>query len=77
MSTSQTGERISTQTSHEVLGALRRIAQREHRDIEALLDEALRDYVARKEHSTPDPAIMSAFEESLEQYEALYRKLAQ
>jgi len=77
MSSTSIGERISTEPSRETLSALQRIAKREHRDIETLLDEALREYVARKEGDHPDPEVMAAFEDSLAQYGQLYRKLAE
>ena len=42
-------QKFSSQAAPEVLAALHRIAESEGRQFQAILDEALRDYVERKE----------------------------
>jgi predicted transcriptional regulator len=59
-------EKFSSQAAPEVLAALRRIAESEGRQFQAVLDEALRDYIERKE----------AFAHSIGEFDSLYRELA-
>lgn len=69
-------EKFSSQASPEVLAALRQIAELEGRQFQAVLDEALRDYIERKEKSRPRRHVMEAFAESVNEFESLYRELA-
>ena len=69
-------EKFSSQASPEVLAALRRIAEREGRQFQAILDEALRDYIARHGKSRPRPHVVAAFAESIREFDELYRELA-
>jgi hypothetical protein len=70
-------QKFSSQADSGVLADLRRIATAEGRQFQSVLDEALRDFVAKKQGGRPRPHVMTAFGESLAQYDALYRKLAQ
>ena len=42
-------EKFSSQATPEILSALRKIAESEGRPMQELLDEALREYIERKE----------------------------
>ena len=48
-------EKFSSQASPEVLAALRKIAETEGRQFQAVLDEALREYIAGKESGRAAP----------------------
>lgn len=72
----QTREKFSSQASPEVLAALRNIAESEGRQFQAVLDEALRDYIEQKAKGRPRRHVMEAFAESLSEFDDLYRELA-
>ena len=46
-------ENFSSQAASEVLTALQKIAESEGRPIQEILDEALREYIERKEKGRP------------------------
>lgn len=68
--------KFAAQTDPAVLQTLKSIAASEGRQIQALVDEALRDYIERKTGNTPRRHVMDAFRSSMEQYDSLYRELA-
>lgn len=68
--------KFSSQAAPEVLQSLRAIANREGRQFQAVLDEALREYIERKEKGQPRKHVLAALASSLEQFDALYRELA-
>jgi hypothetical protein len=69
-------EKFSSQASPEVLSALRQIAETEGRQFQAVLDEALREYIERKAKDRPRRHVLEAFSESLAEFDSLYRELA-
>jgi len=69
-------EKFSSQASPEVLSALRQIAESEGRQFQAVLDEALREYIERKAKEAPRRDVLEAFAQSLGEYDSLYRELA-
>jgi len=69
-------EKFSSQAAPEILTALRKIAESEGRPIQAVLDEALREYIERKEKGQPRRQTMDAFSQSLSEFDQLYRELA-
>ena len=69
-------EKFSSQATPEVLAALRHIAEVEGRQFQAVLDEALREYIERKEKGRPRRHVLEAFAQSLEEFDSLYRELA-
>ena len=71
-----TREKFSSQASPEVLAALREIAQRQGRQFQAVLDEALRDYIDRQQSERPRNHVMASFAASLDEFDSLYRELA-
>jgi protein-disulfide isomerase-like protein with CxxC motif len=69
-------EKFSSQASPEVLAALRHIAKSQGRQFQAVLDEALRDYIYRQQKERPRRHVMAAFASSLDEFDTLYRELA-
>lgn len=74
--TSVVREKFSSQAAPEVLAALREIAEREGRQFQAVLDEALRDYIDRYQKARPRRHVLGAFADSVQEFDALYRELA-
>ena len=68
--------KFATQADPEVLATLRKIAGDEGRQLQALVDEALREYIDQKLGNTPRRRVMEAMYDSMSQYDALYRELA-
>jgi predicted transcriptional regulator len=69
-------EKFSSQASPEVLAAMRQLAESQGRQFQALLDEALRDYLDRQQRERPRRHVMAAFASSLGEFDSLYRELA-
>lgn len=69
-------EKFSSQAAPEVLAQMRQLAEAQGRQFQALLDEAMRDYLARQQGRQPRPHVMAAFAASLEEFDSLYRELA-
>lgn len=68
--------KFATQADPEVLAALRKIAADEGRHLQALLDEALRDYIEQKQGRAPRKRVMQALHDSMAQNDSLYQELA-
>jgi hypothetical protein len=66
----------SSQAAPDVLLALRRIAESQGRQFQAVLDDALRDYIDRQQREHPRRHVMAAFASSLDDFDHLYRELA-
>ncbi len=71
-----TKEKFSSQASADLLKAMRHMAEVEGRQFQALLDEAMREYLERKEKSTPRKHVLEALAQSIEEFDSLYEKLA-
>ncbi len=69
-------KKFSSQASPDVLEQLRRIARVEGRQFQAVLDEALREYIERKAGERPSRRVLMHLVESVEEYDELYRQLA-
>ncbi len=69
-------EKFSSQAAPDVLAALRKIADSQGRQFQAVLDEALRDYIDRQQKERPRRHVISSFASSLEEFDNLYRELA-
>jgi hypothetical protein len=68
--------KFSSQADPEVLEGLQEIATREGRQFQAVLGEAMREYLSRKRQQAPRRNVLEAFQESLKEREELYRSLA-
>jgi predicted transcriptional regulator len=68
--------KFSSQADPEVLDGLQDIATREGRQFQAVLGDAMREYLALKRQHAPRRDVLEAFKESLEERDELYRSLA-
>lgn len=70
-------EKFSCEAAPEVLAALRQIAESQGRPFQAVLDEALRDYIDRqqRDRSRRCRHVMTAFAASIDEFDDLYREL--
>ena len=68
--------KFSSQAEPEVLEGLQEIAAREGRQFQAVLGEAMRDYLTRKRKQMPRRNVLEAFQDSLNERDELYRSLA-
>jgi len=68
--------KYSSQAEPEVLEAMQAIADREGRQLQAVIGEALREYLARRRQEAPRRNVLEAFQESLKERDELYRSLA-
>ncbi len=73
---SQTREKFATQVNTEILASIRAIAQKEGRQLQALVDEALADLIEKRRQIRPRPHVVAAYLGSHDKYGELYKKLA-
>lgn len=69
-------EKFSSQAAPEVLAAMRKIADLQGRQFQAVLDEALRDYIDRHQDERPRRHVLAALASSVDEFDTLYRELA-
>ncbi len=70
-------ETFSSQAAPDVLATLHQIAKRRGRQFQAVLDEALRDHIDRQQKARPRRHVMASFASSLDEFDSLYRELAE
>jgi hypothetical protein len=70
-------EKFATQVNAKTLAAVRRLAEQEGRQLQALVDEALVDLLEKRRLGRPRSHVMEAYERSHTKYAELYKKLAQ
>ena len=68
--------KFSSQADPAVLDELQAIAAREGRQFQAVLGDAMREYLAHKRRQAPRRNVLEAFQESLKERDELYRSLA-
>lgn len=68
--------KFATQADPDLLEQLRDMAAREGRHIQALVDEALREYLERKNGMSPRVHVLDSLRMSMAKYDALYKELA-
>jgi hypothetical protein len=68
--------KFSSQADPVVLEGLQDIATREGRQFQAVLGDAMREYLARRHQRAPRRDVLEAFKESLKERDELYRSLA-
>ena len=68
--------KFATQADPGVLKEVRAIAAKEGKQLQSVIDEALRDFVEKRKRGRPRPEILTAFGESLAEYDTLYQELA-
>ena len=69
-------EKFSTQVDQNLLGDLRTLAETEGRQVQALVEEALKDLLEKRRRQKPRDFVMSAYLESHDTYKSLYERLA-
>jgi len=74
---SQTREKFATQVKSDILSAVRALADKEGRQLQALVDEAFADLIEKRKKATPRAHVMGAYLASHEKYGSLYKKLAE
>lgn len=68
--------KFSSQADPHLLGELRAIAQEEGRQFQAVLEQAVREFVERKHSATPRAQVMAHFQASVEKNRRLGELLA-
>ena len=68
--------KFATQADPDLLATLRQIAGDEGRQLQSLVDEALREYVERKQGKAPRKHVMQALQASMSQFDGLYQELS-
>lgn len=68
--------KFATQADPVILEEVRAIAAKEGKQLQAVIDEALRDFIEKRKRGKPRPEVLTAFGESLAEFDALYRELA-
>ena len=71
-----TRQKFATQVDPDILAAVRKIAEEEGRQLQALVDEALADLIEKRKHGKPRQHVMASYLASHEKYGELYQKLA-
>jgi hypothetical protein len=74
---SATREKFATQVNTEILSAVRSLADKEGRQLQVLVEEALADLIEKRKKATPRAHVMGAYLASHEKYAPLYKKLAE
>lgn len=68
--------KFSSQTDAETLDSIKQIAKQEGRQLQLVLDEAMRDYIEKKRTGKPRRHVMEMFDDSLRSFDPLYGALA-
>lgn len=69
-------QKFSSQARPELLEEVRRIATDEGRQFQAILDEALTEWVERKKGEAPRPDVIAHAKASIARHRKLYEELA-
>tara|TARA_R110002073_G_scaffold92783_3_gene217318 strand:+ start:2891 stop:3118 length:228 start_codon:yes stop_codon:yes gene_type:complete len=73
----QPREKFATQMDAAILAELRLQAKTEGRELDVLITEAVAHYLATKRDSTPRAHVMETYQATLEEYDEVYKKLAE
>ena len=69
-------EKFSSQVAPELLAAVREIARKEGRHFQAVLEEAMREYIENRAQGKPRAPVMAHFQTSVEKNRRLGKMLA-
>ena len=69
--------KFSSQASPEALAAIREIARGEGRQFQAVVQEAMEEYIVNRRRKSPRPEVMAHFRASVERNRRLYELLAE
>ena len=70
-------EKFATQINSEILAEVRHLAEKEGRQIQALMEEALADLLEKRRHARPRAHVMAAYAASHASYAPVFKKLAE
>jgi len=70
-------EKFSSQVDELILADARALAHSQGRQFQAILEEALTEYLERHQTEHPRAHVMEAFGLSMDEFDDLYQKLAQ
>lgn len=68
--------KFASQTDPQLLEELKAIAKSEGRQLQALMEEAFRDYVEKRRGGQMRPAVKAALDRTLRERDWLYKQLA-
>ena len=71
-----TREKFSSQDDPKLLAKLRQIAEKEGRQFQSVLEDALAEYLERHQTERPRAHILEAFGMSMQEFDDLYKDLA-
>ena len=69
-------DKFSYKVSPEVLAALHELAASQGRQLQAVVEDALSEYLERQQRDRPRQHVLSAFASSMNEFDALYKDLA-
>ncbi len=72
----QAREKFATQVDPALLADLRRLAQQEGRQLQALVEEALASLLEQRRQGKARPHVMAAYQLSHARFRTVYEKLA-
>jgi hypothetical protein len=70
-------KKFSTQADPNLLAELHLIAEIEGRQFQAVIEDAMREFIERRKGAKPNPVALSHFRASVERNRELYKLLAQ
>lgn len=69
-------EKFASQAKPELLAEMRAIAEREGRQLQVVLEEAMAEYIDRHQSGRPRTHVLEALVESIDEFDSLYARLA-
>ena len=69
-------EKFATQVDRDVLADIRKIARDEGRQLQVIVEEALKAHIAQRAKNAARPHVMQAYQSSIARFGTLYEKLA-
>ena len=69
-------EKFSSQADPDLLASLRALAKQDGRHFQAVLEDAMRDYIESRAQEKPRAAVMAHFQASVEKNRELVKLLA-
>ncbi|MDO8290852.1 MAG: hypothetical protein Q7T44_16680 [Parvibaculum sp.] len=69
-------EKFATQADPELLAQMRELAKSEGRQLQSLVEDAFRAYLAAKQTARPRDNVMAHFRDSVKRNGELYKRLA-
>lgn len=70
-------EHLATEVDSNIVAVLRTLAEKEGRQFDALVEEALSDLIVKRNQGEVRPHVVAAYEGSHEKYAKLYKKVAE